>query len=99
MADYTHRNLMQVEDAAPGLGLDTWQESRFAGADLEAARAGVAHHRIKPGTRQGFAHRHARAEEIYVVLAGSGRVKLDEDVVELRPLDAVRVAPSVLRSW
>jgi uncharacterized cupin superfamily protein len=56
-------------------------------------------HRIKPGTRQGFGHRHERAEEIYVVLAGSGRAKVGDDVVVLRPLDAVRVAPDVFRSW
>jgi mannose-6-phosphate isomerase-like protein (cupin superfamily) len=90
---------MDVHDAAPDIELDEWQESRFATADLDAEHAGVTHHRVKPGTRQGFAHRHERAEELYVVLAGSGRVKLDDDIVELRPLDAVRVAPQVFRSW
>jgi mannose-6-phosphate isomerase-like protein (cupin superfamily) len=98
-APYSHKNLAQVHDAAPDIGLDEWQESRFATGDLEAEHSGVTHHRIKPGTRQGFAHRHERAEEIFVVLAGSGRVKLDDDIVDLRPLDAVRVAPQVLRSW
>lgn len=96
---YTHKNLMDVHDAAPDLELDEWQESRFSTADLDAEHAGVTHHRIKPGTRQGFAHRHERAEELYVVLAGAGRVKLDDDIVDLRPLDAVRVAPQVFRSW
>ena len=90
---------MDVHDAAPDLELDEWQASRFATADLDAEHAGVTHHRIKPGTRQGFAHRHERAEEIYVVLGGSGRVKLDDDIVDLRPLDAVRIAPQVSRSW
>ena len=99
MAAYTHKNLMQVHDAAPDLGLAEWQASRFAGADLGAERNGFAHHRIKPDTRQGFAHRHEQAEEVYVVLGGSGRVKLDDDIVDLQPLDAVRVAPHVFRTW
>lgn len=99
MAPYTHKNLMQVHDAAPDIGLDEWQASRFARDDLGAEQTGFAHHRIKPGTRQGFAHRHEHAEEVYVVLAGSGRVKLDDDILDLRPLDAVRVAPQVLRTW
>lgn len=54
---------------------------------------------VKPGRREASAHRHRSAEEIYVVLAGSGRVKLDEDFVELVPLDAVRVSPGVTRSF
>ena len=96
---YTHKNLVQVQDAAPGLDLAEWQESRFAGGDLGVDDMGVTHHRIKPDTRQGFAHRHEHAEEVYVVLAGSGRVKLGDDVVELRRLDALRVSPDVLRTW
>lgn len=59
----------------------------------------MTHHRIHPETRQGFAHRHQQAEEFYVVLSGSGRVKLDEDILELQPLDVLRVAPDVLRTW
>ncbi len=96
---YTHKNLMQVQDAAPGLDLAEWQESRFAGGDLGVDDMGVTHHRIKPDTRHGFAHRHEHAEEVYVVLAGSGRAKLDDDIVELRRLDALRVAPEVTRMF
>ncbi len=95
----THLNLVEVKDAAPDFDLSEWQESRFATTDLGAERTGVTYHRIKPGTRQGFAHRHQRAEEIYVVLAGTGRAKLDDEVVDLRPLDALRLAPGVLRTW
>ncbi len=98
-AGYTHKNLLQAEDSAPKLGLAEWQESRFVTDDLDAAETGVTHHRFKAGKRQGFAHRHERAEELYVVLSGSGRIKLDDDVLELRPLDALRIAPGVLRSW
>lgn len=96
---YTHTNLKQVTDTAPDIGLAEWQESRFATGDLQATDVGVTHHRVHPETRQGFAHRHEQAEEFYVVLSGSGRVKLDEDILELEPLDVLRVAPEVLRTW
>jgi mannose-6-phosphate isomerase-like protein (cupin superfamily) len=59
----------------------------------------MAFHRVKPGQRQGFAHRHDQAEEIYVVISGAGRIKLDGDVCEIGPLDAVRVAPTVARAF
>ena len=55
--------------------------------------------RVKPGCRQAFAHRHDEAEEIYVILSGSGRVKLDDEVVDVKPLDAIRVAPKVARQF
>ncbi|MGI8728594.1 MAG: cupin domain-containing protein [Solirubrobacteraceae bacterium] len=54
---------------------------------------------VKPGQREAFAHKHRTAEEIYVVLSGSGRVKLDEALVDLAPLDAVRVGPGVTRAF
>lgn len=98
-AAYSHINLAEVEDSAAKFGYGETQESRFANSDLEVQRTGVSHHRVKPGRRQAFAHRHAEAEEVYVVLAGSGRVKLDDDVVELEPRDAVRVAPEVTRQF
>jgi mannose-6-phosphate isomerase-like protein (cupin superfamily) len=54
--------------------------------------------RVKPGQRQAFAHRHEQAEEIYVILSGTGRIKLDDEVVEVAPLDAIRIAPGVARA-
>ena len=100
MADsYTHKKLSEVEDSAPGFGLSEFQESRFGHADLHAEDTGFSYHRIKPGKRQGFGHRHERAEEVYVVLAGAGRVKLDDVILDLEPLDAVRVAPAVVRQF
>lgn len=95
---YNHKNLIDVEDAAPGLGV-VGQEARFATSDLGAAETGVTHHRFTARSRQGFGHRHEKAEEVYVVLSGSGRVKLDDDIVELKRLDAIRVAPPVVRAF
>jgi mannose-6-phosphate isomerase-like protein (cupin superfamily) len=98
-AAYTHRNLDDVDDSAPKFGYDELQEARFAGEQLDAEQTGFALHRVKPGKRQGFAHKHDDAEEVYVVVSGSGRVKLDDEIVELSRLDALRVAPEVVRCF
>ena len=58
---------------------------------------GLTHYRLRSGRSQGWAHRHGLVEEIYVVLSGNGRIKVDEDCFELQPLDAVRVAPGSAR--
>ncbi|TMM16467.1 MAG: cupin domain-containing protein [Actinobacteria bacterium] len=98
-ARYTVKRITEVDDSAPRFGFQDVQEARFARDDLQAEHTGVSHHRLKPGRRQPFAHRHERAEEVYVVLAGSGRLKLDEDIIELEPMDAIRVAPEVTRAF
>src|SRR3954449_8553623 len=98
-AHYTFKKLGEVEDSAPKFGFADIQEARFANDALEAERTGVSLHRLKPGKRQAFGHRHDQAEEVYVVLKGTGRVKLDDEIVELEPLDAIRVAPEVIRAF
>jgi mannose-6-phosphate isomerase-like protein (cupin superfamily) len=96
---YTLKKLTEVDDSAPRFGYGELQEVRFATGDLDAQETGLSHHRVKPGKRQGFAHKHENAEEIYVVLAGSGRVKLDDEIVEIEALDAIRVSPGVTRQF
>ncbi len=98
-APYTLKKLTDVEDSAPKFGLSELQEARFAKDVLETEQTGVSHLRVKPGRRQGFGHKHEDAEEVYVVLAGSGRVKLDDEIVEIETLDAIRVAPGVIRAF
>ncbi len=66
---------------------------------MGAKQTGVNYLIVKPGKREAFAHRHRAAEEIYVVLAGSGRVKLDDELLDVVPLDAVQVSPEVTRSF
>jgi mannose-6-phosphate isomerase-like protein (cupin superfamily) len=97
--DYTLKNLREVEDQAPKFGLSEVQEARFPREDLETQTIGLAFHVVRPDCRQAFAHRHEHAEEIYLVLAGSGRVKLDDDLVDVGPMDAIRVAPHVARGF
>jgi len=96
---YTIKNLREVEDMAPKFGFSEVQEARFPREDLESETIGLAFHIVRPGKRQAFAHRHEQAEEIYVILSGRGRVKLDGDVREIGPLDAIRVAPPVTRAF
>ncbi len=99
MPGYTKTNLMDVEDAAVGFGLSPDMESRFARDALEGGATGLSYQRLAPGVRQPFGHRHSHQEEIYVILSGSGRVKLEDEVVELASWDAIRVAPETMRSF
>ncbi|MEP6641904.1 MAG: cupin domain-containing protein [Gaiellales bacterium] len=96
---YSQINLAEVEDAAPANGFaDRWQ-ARGARTALGAQQTGVTHFRLRAGKRSPFVHRHESAEEIYVILSGSGRLKLDDEIVDVRVLDAIRVAPEVARAF
>lgn len=99
MADYTIKNLREVEDSAPKFGFAPDMQARFAARELGLGESAVSLQRLAPNFTQPFGHRHKQQEELYVVLAGSGRVKLEDDIVELQPLDAVRVAPPVTRAF
>lgn len=96
---HTIRNLRDVEDMAAKHGFSDSQEARFAHGDLRAEDTGISYHVVRPGKRQAFAHRHKEAEEIYVVLSGGGRIKLDDEVHEVEPMDAIRIAPRVTRAF
>jgi mannose-6-phosphate isomerase-like protein (cupin superfamily) len=96
---YSKTNLRSVRDSAAEHGLSETQEARFPREELGAEQTGMNLLTVKPSQREAFAHRHGKAEEVYVVLSGSGHVKLDDELVELAPLDAVRVGPGVARSF
>src|SRR5256714_3552708 len=98
MPGYTHVNLGEVEDQAPQFGIEGL-EARFAREALDCEKGGMSYFRYKPGARTPFGHRHGEQEEIYVLLSGSARLKLDDDIVELKPLDAVRVHGDLVRAW
>jgi mannose-6-phosphate isomerase-like protein (cupin superfamily) len=99
MADYTHKNLTEVEDAAPGFGFAEMGNVRFAKDDLDAERTGITHLKLNSGQRMPFGHKHDEAEEIYVVIAGSGRMKIDDEIIEIVELDAVRISPELARGF
>jgi quinol monooxygenase YgiN/mannose-6-phosphate isomerase-like protein (cupin superfamily) len=98
-APYTIQTLTDTEDSAAKFGFGELGEARFATEDLAAEQTGVSHHHLRPGKRQAFGHRHERAEEVCLVLSGTGRVKLDDEIEEIGPLDAIRIAPAVVRAF
>ncbi len=99
MSDYTKKNVSELKDSAPQFGFEEIAEARFPAEELEAEQAGFAHHRLKAGKRQAFGHQHDDAEEVCFIVAGSGRVKLNDDIVELEQGDFLRVAPPVKRRF
>lgn len=98
-AGYTLVNLEDVDDVAPRFGFGDQGEARFANRPLGAISTGLSHQRLRPGVRQAFGHRHQHAEEVFVVLAGGGRVKIDDEIRDVSPLDAIRIAPGSARAF
>jgi uncharacterized cupin superfamily protein len=99
MSQYTIKNLRQIEDMAPKFGLAPDLEARFARRDLECEQTGMSLQRLAPNANGSFGHSHDQDEEIYLVVSGSGRIKLDDEVIEIGPWDAIRVAPGMLRAF
>jgi uncharacterized cupin superfamily protein len=100
MAGYTKVNLKEeVEDQAPNFGMSPGLEARFAGDQLGLNKSGVSFQKFSPGFRLPFGHKHKSQEELYVVLHGSLQAKIENEVVELQPLDAVRVDNDAMRSF
>jgi len=96
---YTRKNLREVDDSAAKFGISETQEARFAHGDLDAQDTGLSYHVVRAGRRQAFGHRHENAEEVYVVLSGGGYLKLDDEILQVGPMDAIRVAPEVTRAF
>jgi mannose-6-phosphate isomerase-like protein (cupin superfamily) len=97
MSDYTIVNLMELDDTVservPGL------EGRFGRKRLGSRDLGVSHWRYAPGLRSPLGHSHREQEEAYVVVAGAGRVRLDDEIRDIRVWDVIRVAPEVVRAF
>jgi mannose-6-phosphate isomerase-like protein (cupin superfamily) len=99
MADYTKLNLRRdVEDMAPRFGYEEHVEARFARKTLELENSGMSYFRIQPGYRMPFGHRHAEQEEVYLVVSGSARFKVDDEILELGTLEALRVPGTTPRA-
>ena len=97
VADFAIKNLKEADDGVANRGLD--MEARFGRSHLDSEHLGVSYFRYGPNFKSGAGHRHGEQEEAYVVVTGSGRVKLDDEIIELRQWDAIRVAPSVVRAF
>ena len=96
---YDKVNLSDVTDSAAEHGLGELQEARFPREDVGTESTGFAHIKVKPGQRQPFAHRHATAEELHVILSGSGTMKVDAELVAVGPRDIIRVDPTSTRAF
>jgi mannose-6-phosphate isomerase-like protein (cupin superfamily) len=97
MAAYTKVNLREVEDMAPKFGMAPDIESRFARRALELEKSGLSYYKMAPDYRLPFGHTHSEQEEVYLVVAGGARFKIEDDVVELGAWDALRVPAGTMR--
>ena len=97
MSSFAIVNLKDVEDSAGERAPS--METRFARSRLESEHLGVSYQRFEPGVRSPMAHSHREQEEAYVVVGGSGRMRLDDEVREVRTWDVVRVSPETVRAF
>jgi mannose-6-phosphate isomerase-like protein (cupin superfamily) len=99
MSGYTKKNLQQdVENAAPKFGMPDEMEARFGRSSLDGETLGLSLIRLAPNFRIPFAHKHSGQEEVYVVVSGSARVKVDDEIVELGQWDAIRFDMDTMRN-
>ena len=97
---FTRKNLKaDVDDVGSNFDGSPDLEFRLATKVLELEQSGLGYQRIPPNYRFPYGHTHKRQEELYVVLGGSGRMKLDDEIVELAQWDAVRVSPGTWRGY
>ena len=99
MSDYKIVNLKEVEDQAPNFGLSPDLEARFARVALEAELIGLTYQRLAPNFRVPFGHKHKTQEEVYIVISGSMHVKLEDEIKELGPWDAIRLSKDTTRGF
>ena len=97
---FTLRNLKEdLEDVGSNFDGAPDLEFRMATKALELEQSGLSYQRVPPGYRFPYGHTHKTQEEVYVVVRGSGRMKLDDEIVELKEWDAVRVPPGTWRGY
>ena len=99
MSDFTIVNIRESEDFAPRFGMPSELKAHFPKRELDCEIGAVGLERLAPGFRHPFGHRHKTQEELYVVVSGSGRLKLDDEIVDVRQWDVVRVPPQTMRNF
>jgi mannose-6-phosphate isomerase-like protein (cupin superfamily) len=98
MATYTIKNLKEIEDQAVKFGLAPNLEFRVAGPALDAEDSAISYLRVAPNFRLPFGHKHKEQEEVYLLLSGSARLKLGDEVLDLKPWDTVRIPKETVRN-
>jgi len=97
---FTLSNIKEdLEDIGPGFDGARDLEFRAATKALQLEKSALSYQRVPPGTRFPYGHTHETQEEVYVVLSGGGRMKVDDEIVELKAWDAVRVPPGMWRGY
>jgi mannose-6-phosphate isomerase-like protein (cupin superfamily) len=99
MSTHAKVNLDDVDDMAPKHGMGEMGSARFPRKALGAEGIGLANYTMNPDQRIGFGHRHGEVEEVYVVISGSGRFKVDDEIIDVSARDVVYVPPSAIRAW
>jgi mannose-6-phosphate isomerase-like protein (cupin superfamily) len=98
MTAYTRKNLRnEVEDQAPKFGMPAEMQARFARTPLGGKTLGLSLFTLAPGFRIPFGHKHVGQEEVYVVVRGSARVKVEDEIVALDKWDAIRFEKNTMR--
>lgn len=95
MPSWTKKSFADITDRSPAATME-WRMSR---GEILSRQVGVSRFTYGPGTRMPFGHRHREQEEVYVIVGGSGRMKLDDEIVDLAEWDVVRVSPAVMRAF
>ena len=98
MAGYTHKNLKDVENQAPKFGMPAELDARFARTALDGETLGLSLMKLEPGFRIPFGHKHSAQEEVYVIVRGSARIRVEDEIVELREWDAIRFDKDTMRN-
>ena len=98
MSDYTLKNLKDLENSAERFGLGDAFEARFGRNALELQQFGFSYQKFGPNFRLPFGHAHREQEEVYLVVGGSGRAKVEDEIVELKQWDALRIGPGTRRA-
>ena len=97
---FTVRNLKEdLEDLGSNFDGSPDLEFRAATKALELEHSGLTYQRVPPNYRFPYGHTHKTQEEVYVVVRGSGRMKVDDEIAELKEWDAVRVPPGAWRGY
>jgi uncharacterized cupin superfamily protein len=98
MGGYTRKNLKDVENQAPKFGMPAELDARFARSALDGETLGLSLLKLEPGFRIPFGHKHSAQEEVYVIVRGSARIKVEDEIVELREWDAIRFDKDTMRN-
>ena len=98
MSDYTHKRLPDVDDMAPQFGMPAEMQARFARRPIGGETLGLSLFTLEPGFRIPFGHKHETQEEVYVIVRGSARIKVEDEIVELGEWDAIRLPVGTMRN-